>query len=138
VSLAIFLSRSFRFEFPARAKRVFLPASDTTNLPPEQATSAIKGVLSDRFHLSRLTLSLPKAGSCERRNRETSRFYTLRHTYMTRLTQNNEDVKCREGLLRRANSRNTLDVYAQAGISEKRLAQSESIQQRPALENVSF
>lgn len=122
------LSRSFRIESLVHANGALLPVSGATNLPLEQATSEIEGVPSDRSHLSRLTLSLPKAGSCERRNRVTSRFYTFGHTYMTRLTQNNEDVKCREELLRRANSRDTLDVYAQAGISEKRLAQSEGIQ----------
>lgn len=51
-------------------------------------------------------------------------FHTFRHTYTTLLTQNNEDVKVVQELLRHANSRITLDLYAQAGMPEKRLAQS--------------
>jgi integrase len=51
-------------------------------------------------------------------------FHTFRHTYTTLLTQNNEDVKVVQELLRHANSRVTLDLYAQAGMPEKRLAQS--------------
>ena len=41
-------------------------------------------------------------------------FHTFRHTYTTLLTQNNEDVKVVQELLRHANSRITLDFYAQA------------------------
>ena len=41
-------------------------------------------------------------------------FHTFRHTYTTRLTQNNEDVKVVQELLRHANNRITLDLYAQA------------------------
>jgi integrase len=51
-------------------------------------------------------------------------FHTFRHTYTTLLTQSNEDVKVVQELLRHANSRITLDLYAQAGMPEKRLAQS--------------
>lgn len=51
-------------------------------------------------------------------------FHTFRHTYTTLLTQNNEDVKVVQELLRHANSRITLDLYAQAGMQEKRHAQS--------------
>ena len=51
-------------------------------------------------------------------------FHTFRHTYTTLLTQNNEDVKVVQELLRHASSRITLDLYAQAGMPEKRLAQS--------------
>jgi integrase len=51
-------------------------------------------------------------------------FHTFRHTYTTLLTQNNEEVKVVQELLRRANSRITLDLYAQAGMPNKRLAQS--------------
>lgn len=50
-----------------------------------------------------------------------------RHTYTTLLTQNNEDVKVVQELLRHANSRITLDLYAQAGMPEKRLAQSKLV-----------
>jgi hypothetical protein len=39
------------------------------------------------------------------------------------LTQNNEGVKVVQELLRHANSRITLDLYAQAGMTEKREAQ---------------
>jgi len=49
------------------------------------------------------------------------------HTYTTPLTQNNEDVKVVQELLRHANSRITLDLYAQAGMQEKRLAQSKLV-----------
>jgi integrase len=51
-------------------------------------------------------------------------FHTFRHTYTTLLTQNNEEVKVVQELLRHANSRITLDLYAQAGMPNKRLAQS--------------
>jgi integrase len=54
-------------------------------------------------------------------------FRTFRHTYTTLLTQNNEDVKVVPELLRHANSRITLDLYAQAGMPEKRLAQSKVV-----------
>src|SRR5258708_5865800 len=54
-------------------------------------------------------------------------FHTFRHTYTTLLTQNNEDVKVVQELLRHANSRVTLDLYAQAGMPEKRLAQSKLV-----------
>ena len=53
--------------------------------------------------------------------------HTFRHTYTTLLTQNNEDVKVVQELLRHANSRITLDLYAQAGMPEKRLAQSKVV-----------
>ena len=55
-------------------------------------------------------------------------FHTFRHTYTTLLTQNNEDVKVVQELLRHANSRITLDLYAQAGMTEKREAQSKVVQ----------
>jgi len=54
-------------------------------------------------------------------------FHTFRHTYTTLLTQNNEDVKVVQELLRHAISRITLDLYAQAGMPEKRLAQSKVV-----------
>lgn len=54
-------------------------------------------------------------------------FHTFRHTYTTLLTQNNEDVKVVQELLRHANSRITLDLYAQAGMPAKRLAQSKIV-----------
>ena len=53
---------------------------------------------------------------------------TFRHTYTTLLTQNNEDVKVVQELLRHANSRITLDLYAQAGMQEKRQAQSKLVE----------
>jgi integrase len=55
-------------------------------------------------------------------------FHTFRHTYTTLLTQNNEDVKVVQELLRHANSRITLDVYTQAVTSHKRAAQSKVVQ----------
>ena len=54
-------------------------------------------------------------------------FHTFRHTYTTLLTQNDEDVKVVQELLRHANSRITLDLYAQLGMPEKRLAQSKLV-----------
>jgi integrase len=54
-------------------------------------------------------------------------FHTFRHIYTTLLTQNNEDVKVVQELLRHANSRITLDLYAQAGMQEKRQAQSKLV-----------
>lgn len=54
-------------------------------------------------------------------------FHTFRHTYTTLLTQNGEDVKVVQELLRHANSRITLDLYAQANMDEKRLAQSKLV-----------
>jgi integrase len=55
-------------------------------------------------------------------------FHTFRHTYTTLLTRNNEDVKVVQELLRHANSRITLDLYAQAGMPEKRLAQTKVVE----------
>jgi integrase len=54
-------------------------------------------------------------------------FQTFRHTYTTLLTQNNEEVKVVQELLRHANNRITLDFYAQAGMPNKRLAQSKVV-----------
>jgi integrase len=54
-------------------------------------------------------------------------FHTFRHTYTTLLTQNSEDVKVVQELRRHANSRVTLDLYAQAGMQEKREAQSKLV-----------
>jgi len=48
-------------------------------------------------------------------------FHTFRHTYTTLLTQNNEEVKVVQELLRHANSRITLDLYAQVDMPNKRL-----------------
>jgi integrase len=53
--------------------------------------------------------------------------HAFRHTYTTLLTQNNEEVKVVQELLRHANSRITLDLYAQAGMPNKRLAQSKLV-----------
>jgi integrase len=43
------------------------------------------------------------------------------------LTQNNEELKVVQELLRHANSRITLDLYAQASMPNKRLAQSKLV-----------
>jgi hypothetical protein len=43
------------------------------------------------------------------------------------LTQNNEEVKVVQELLRHANSRITLDLYAEAGMPNKRLSQSKLV-----------
>ena len=53
-------------------------------------------------------------------------FHTFRHTHTNLLTHNNEEVNVRE-LLRHADSRITLDFYAQAGMPNKRLAQSKLV-----------
>jgi len=42
-------------------------------------------------------------------------------------TQNNEEVKVVQELLRHANGRITLDFYAQASVPNKRLAQSKLV-----------
>ena len=55
-------------------------------------------------------------------------FHTFRHTYATLLTQNNEDVKVVQELLRHANRRITLDLYALVGMPEKRQAQRKVVQ----------
>jgi hypothetical protein len=52
---------------------------------------------------------------------------TLATRVHTSLTQNNEEVKVVQELLRHANSRITLDLYAQAGMPNKRLAQSKLV-----------
>ncbi len=54
-------------------------------------------------------------------------FENVEHTYTTLLTQNNEEVKVVQELLRHANSRMTLNLYAQAGMPNKRLAQSKLV-----------
>ena len=46
-------------------------------------------------------------------------FHTFRHTYTTLLTQNNEEVKVVQELLRHANSRITLDLYGSGGYAEQ-------------------
>jgi integrase len=55
-------------------------------------------------------------------------FHTFRHTYTTLLTQNNEEVKVVQELLRHANSRITLDLYAQAGMTGNREAQRKAVE----------
>jgi integrase len=54
-------------------------------------------------------------------------FHTFRHTYTTLLTQSHEGVKVVQELLRHANSRIALDLYAQAGMPEKCLAQNKVV-----------
>jgi integrase len=51
-------------------------------------------------------------------------WHTFRHTCATLLKDNGEDVKVVQELLRHANSRITLDIYAQAITESKRLAQA--------------
>ena len=55
-------------------------------------------------------------------------WHTLRHTYSTMLIANGENVKVVQELMCHANSRCTLDVYAQARIPAKREAQQRVIQ----------
>ena len=54
-------------------------------------------------------------------------WHTFRHSFGTLLKANGEDVKIVQELLRHANSRITLDVYTQAGNSNKRAAQSKVV-----------
>jgi integrase len=54
-------------------------------------------------------------------------WHTFRHSFGTLLKANREDVKTVQVLLRRANSRITLDVYTQAVSSNKRAAQSKVV-----------
>ena len=55
-------------------------------------------------------------------------WHTLRHTYATLLKANEADVKVVQELLRHANSKTTLDLYAQALTPTKREAQGKVIQ----------
>ena len=55
-------------------------------------------------------------------------WHTLRHTYATLLKANEADVKVVQELLRHANSKTTLDLYAQALTLAKREAQGKVIQ----------
>ena len=55
-------------------------------------------------------------------------WHTFRHTYSTMLVANGENVKVVQELMRHANSRCTLDVYAQARLSAKREAQQRIVQ----------
>ena len=53
--------------------------------------------------------------------------HTFRHTYTTLLKNNGEDIKVVQELLRHANARVTMDVYAQAMMPAKRAAQSKLV-----------
>ena len=55
-------------------------------------------------------------------------WHTLRHTYATLLKANETDVRVVQELLRHANSKTTLDLYAQALTPAKREAQGKVIQ----------
>jgi aconitase A len=50
-----------------------------------------------------------------------------RHTYTTLLTQNNEEVKVVQELLTSCEQSHYAEVYAQAGMPNKRLAQSKLV-----------
>jgi len=54
-------------------------------------------------------------------------WHTFRHTYTTLLKNNGEDVKVVQELLRHANIRVTMDVYAQAMMPAKRAAQTKLV-----------
>lgn len=56
-------------------------------------------------------------------------WHTFRRTVATLLTANNEDIKVVQELLRHANSRITLDIYAQAVTPAKRRAQAKIVNQ---------
>jgi integrase len=55
-------------------------------------------------------------------------WHTFRHTYATLLKSNGEDIKVVQELLRHANSKTTLDIYAQALTPAKREAQGKVVQ----------
>ena len=55
-------------------------------------------------------------------------WHTLRHTFSTLLIANGENVKVVQELMRHASSRCTLEVYSQAQIKAKRLAQQRLVQ----------
>jgi len=54
-------------------------------------------------------------------------WHTFRRTYTTLLHANGEDVKVVQELLRHGSARITMDVYAQAMTSAKRLAQGKVV-----------
>jgi integrase len=54
-------------------------------------------------------------------------WHTFRHSYTTLLKDNGEDIKVVQELLRHANARVTMDVYAQAMMPAKRAAQSKLV-----------
>jgi integrase len=55
-------------------------------------------------------------------------WHTFRHSYTSLLKSNGEDVKVVQELLRHANSRITMDIYAQALTPAKRQAQDKVVQ----------
>ena len=55
-------------------------------------------------------------------------FHTFRHSLATLLKANGEDIKTVQELLRHANSRITLDIYAQGTTKAKRAAQEKVLQ----------
>ena len=55
-------------------------------------------------------------------------WHTFRRTFATLLSGSGEDIKTTQELMRHANSRITLDLYAQAVTSTKRLAQGKVIE----------
>jgi len=56
-------------------------------------------------------------------------WHTLRHSYTTRLRQNNNNPKVLQGLLRNASYSITMNVYDEAMSEEKRNARRRVIQQ---------
>lgn len=110
----------------ARATRPVLIPFHTVSPAASNASSTMKATPNPnpmQAACGRYGLPAVKAAKIEKR----VGFHTFRHTYTTLLTQNNEDVKVVQELLRHANSRITLDLYAQAGMQEKRLAQSKLV-----------
>jgi integrase len=55
-------------------------------------------------------------------------FHTFRHTLATLLKANGEEVKTVQEILRHANSRITMDIYAQAMTPVKRQAQQKVLE----------
>jgi site-specific recombinase XerD len=61
-------------------------------------------------------------------------WHVFRHSFATLLTQNNEDIKTVQSLLRHSNPSITLGVYAHAVTDRKRQAQTRVVQQiQPAI-----
>lgn len=71
--------------------------------------------------------ALREAGRPQSRISKRVGWHTFRHSYTTLLKNNGEDIKVVQELLRHANARITMDVYAQAMMPAKRAAQTKLV-----------